>query len=131
MNAADSVLLDTTVVVAHFRKDESLAIRFKQAAALYLPLVCLGELLYGTYKSLFQVKGQHQIKEFLRICAVLLPDEQTAHHYARAKARLDKSGKPIPQNDLWIAAVALEHNLPLVTRDAHFSAVEGLSIFDW
>ncbi|HEV3039104.1 MAG TPA: PIN domain-containing protein [Candidatus Angelobacter sp.] len=86
MIAIDSVLLDTTVVVDHLRKkDSSIVQRFKEAGTLYLPLIGLGELLYGAYNSAFEAKGVKQIEEFLKICAVLGPDERTAHLYGRIK----------------------------------------------
>src|SRR5437660_2971433 len=112
MSAIESVLLDTTVVVDHLRKrDPSIVQRFKEAQTLYLPLTALGELLYGVYNSALQARGLKQIEEFLKICAVLGPDERTAHLYGQIKTDLTRKGKPIPQNDIWIAAVALEHNL--------------------
>lgn len=132
MSTIGSVLLDTTIVVDHLRKkDSSIVQRFKEAGTLYLPLTGLGELLYGAYNAAFEAKGIRQIEEFLKICAVLGPDERTAHLYGRIKADLARKGKPIPQNDIWIAAIALEHDLPLATRDPHFSLVSGLTTLRW
>jgi tRNA(fMet)-specific endonuclease VapC len=120
MTTSDSVLLDTTVVVDHLRgKNLSISQKLKTIETLYLPLTALGELLFGAYNSAFQVKGLRQIEEFLRVCAVLEPSERTGHIYGRIKADLSQRGKPIPQNDIWIASVALEHDLPLATRDPH------------
>ena len=121
MNATGSVLLDTTVLVEHLRgKTPSISMHFKEVTTLYLPLTGLGELLYGAYKSAFEAKGLKQIEDFLQICAILAPDERTAHYYGRVKADLARQGKPIPQNDIWIAAVALQHSLPFVTRITTF-----------
>jgi tRNA(fMet)-specific endonuclease VapC len=132
MSATGSVLLDTTVVVDHLRgKNPSIAQKLKGIGTLYLPLTALGELLYGAYNSAFHAKGLKQVEDFLRICAVLGPDERTAHIYGRIKADLSQKGKPIPQNDVWIAAVAIEHNLPLATRDPHFAQVAGLTVVQW
>jgi len=88
-------------------------------------------LLYGVYNSDFEIKGLKQVEEFLKICAVLTPDVRTAHHYGHIKADLKRRGKPIPQNDIWIAAMALDHDLPLVTRDQHFSLIGGLTVLHW
>jgi len=132
MSATGSVLLDTTIVVDHLRgKNPSIAQQFKQIETLYLPLTALGELLYGAYNSAFEIKGLKQVEYFLKICAVLGPDERTAHIYGRIKTDLSRKGKPIPQNDIWIAAVALEHDLPLITRDPHFFHVTGLTVLRW
>jgi tRNA(fMet)-specific endonuclease VapC len=132
MNTTGSVPLDTTIVVEHLRaKTPSIAQRFKEVATIYLPLTALGELLYGAYNSAFESKSLEQIEDFLNICAILGPGERTAHYYGRTKADLARQGKPIPQNDIWIAALALEHSLPLATRDRHFSFVPGLAILPW
>jgi tRNA(fMet)-specific endonuclease VapC len=132
MNTNGSVLLDTTIVVDHLRnKNPAVAQQLKKTGTLYLPLPALGELLYGVYNSHFQAKGLNQVEEFLKICAVLSPDERTAHHCGRVKADLRRKGKPIPENDIWIAAVAIEHDLPLATCDQHFSLVSGLNVLHW
>jgi tRNA(fMet)-specific endonuclease VapC len=73
----------------------------------------------------FQAKALRQTEEFLRICAVLVPNEESAHHYGKINAQLHKAGKPIPQNDVWIAAVALEYNLPVATRDRQLRICGG------
>jgi tRNA(fMet)-specific endonuclease VapC len=62
---------------------------------------------------------------------VLLPDEATPELYGRISAQLAQAGTPIPQNDIWIAALALQSDLPLATRDAHFSHVTGLQLLHW
>jgi tRNA(fMet)-specific endonuclease VapC len=121
MNASGSVLLDTTIVVEHLRGNTpSIAQRFKEVTTIYLPLTVLGELLYGAYNSAAESKSLKQIEDFLKICAILRPGERTAHYYGRIKANLAQRGKPIPQNDIWIAAVASEHRLPVATRDRAF-----------
>jgi tRNA(fMet)-specific endonuclease VapC len=132
MSATGSVLLDTTIVVEHLRgKTPSIAQRFKDVTTIYLPLTALGELLYGAYNSAFESKSLKEIEDFLKICAILAPGERTAHHYGRIKADLAQQGNPIPQNDIWIAAVALKHGLPVATRDRHFSFIAGLIILSW
>jgi tRNA(fMet)-specific endonuclease VapC len=130
MNTTGSVLLDTTIVVDHLRaKSPALVERFKQTTTLYLPVTALGELLYGAYKSAFKAKGLKQIDDFIQLCAILGPDRRTADYYGQINAELGR--KLIPQNDIWIAAISLEHNLPLATRDQHFSFVPGLTLLDW
>lgn len=132
MSASGSVLLDTTVVVDHLRgKNPSIGQKLREIGTLYLPLTGLGELLYGAYNSVFQAKGLKQIEDFLKICAVLAPNQRTAHIYGQIKTDLSRRGNPIPQNDIWIAAVALENGLPLATRDPHFDQVTGLIVFKW
>jgi len=62
---------------------------------------------------------------------VLNADDNTANHYALIKSALLKKGKPIPENDIWIAAVAVQYELTLITRDNHFKEVEGLTMESW
>jgi tRNA(fMet)-specific endonuclease VapC len=130
MSTTESVLLDTSIIVAHFRREPALAERLK-SATLYIPLPVLGELYYGAFKSEHHNKTLQQLQEFLRICAVLTPDQLTAQHYGHIKADLERVGSRIPENDLWIAAIAREHQLTLVTRDQHFSLVTGLIALAW
>ena len=132
MNATGSVLLDTSVVVDYLRQqDPSLIRQMEGTHDLFLPLTALGELLYSAYKSADKEQTLQDVAAFLQVCSLLIPGEATADWYGRVKAGLAKACTPIPQNDIWIAATALEHNLPLVTRDAHFSKVPDLSVFRW
>jgi tRNA(fMet)-specific endonuclease VapC len=131
MNATGSVLVDTSIVVDYFRQDPSLHQRIDQVEDVYLPLVVLGELLYGAYKSKQREKALAQVWEFSHGCIVIRPDEATAELYGQIKAVLAASGRTIPENDVWIAAVARQHDLPVATRDRHFSFIAGLAILDW
>ena len=76
-------------------------------------------------------KIERQIAMLLAAAVVLAPTESTAALYGAIHAELAMAGTPIPQNDIWIAAVAREHELPLVTRDTHFQEVQGLIILTW
>jgi tRNA(fMet)-specific endonuclease VapC len=69
--------------------------------------------------------------ELLATCRVLVVDERTAVLYAEIRHELKRSGHPIPENDIWIAALARQHNAPLVTRDQHFDFVHGLKRLNW
>lgn len=96
-----------------------------------MPLVALGELLKGALKSADPGKHQGKITALLKVVAVLNPDNATAEHYARVAVALESKGQPIPENDLWIAAVALELDMPLATRDAHFDRIDGFAVIKW
>lgn len=131
MNGTGDVLLDTSIVIEYLRNRPPIHERLQSAATLYLPLAVVGELLYGAFKSQNAAKETKAVKEFCRGCAVLLPDEATAENYAHIKVELAAAGTPIPQNDIWIAAAARVHALPLVTRDKHFSLIKGLAVLAW
>jgi tRNA(fMet)-specific endonuclease VapC len=62
---------------------------------------------------------------------VLLPDVESARNYGAIRDELRRKGRPIPDNDIWVAAIARQHNLTLITRDTHFQEIEGLSIGSW
>ena len=82
-------------------------------------------------KSAVPKKNQAVLETFLQTVAVLNPDPATALHYAEIATVLEHKGTPIPENDIWIAAVAIECGMPLAARDAHFANVEGLSLLRW
>ena len=131
MNTAGSVLLDTNVVVAHFRNDPHLTARLSAASALYIPWVVLGELQYGALRAQRREAQLTLIRDFLQSATLLLPDQTTSERYGQVKAELAGIGTLIPDNDIWIAAMARQFDLPLVTRDAHFAAVASLTTLSW
>jgi tRNA(fMet)-specific endonuclease VapC len=131
MNPSGSVLVDTSSVVDYFRQDVSLHQKIDRAEDVYLPLVALGELFYGAYKSTQPDKALAQLQKFSRGCIILLPDEATAAVYGQIKAELRSIGKTIPENDVWIAAMAKQQDFPLAARDRHFPFVSGLTLLDW
>ena len=132
MDETGSVVLDTSVVVAYLRKKDFALVQYLETAEnLYLPVISMGELLYGAYKSNQQEQALRGVKGFAELCHFLLPTTFTADLYGQVKAGLARRGTQIPQNDIWIAALALEHKLPLATRDAHFTNIAGLTTLNW
>ena len=131
MNTAGSVLLDTNVVVAHLRTDPDLTARLSATPALYLPWVVLGELHYGALRAQRREVQLALIRDFLQTTTLLMPDQTTSETYGRVKAELAETGRLIPDNGIWIAAMARQFDLPLVTRDSHFAAVPRLTTLAW
>ncbi len=131
MSMAGSVLLDTNVVVAYFRGDKVLQPHFAELTPLYLPWVVLGELHYGAQRAQRRQQQLAYIHDLLTYAVVLFADQDTTEIYGQVKAELAQLGKPIPDNDLWIAAVARQYDLPLATRDAHFAQVPRLKTLGW
>ena len=126
-----SVLLDTSIVVSHFRNGDAMGARLATFEELYLPLPALAELFAGAFRSARPEKNLQQIELFLEAVEVLLPDEKTSEIYGRVSAQLAQAGTPIPQNDIWIAAMAIQFDLPLASGDAHFAHVTGLRLLRW
>lgn len=102
--------------------DEGVAGIVETADAVFLPFVVIGELRAGFGVGTRQVENEKLLRRFLMKddVEILFADEQTTHHYASAFAQLRRQGTPIPTNDLWIAALVLQHDLSLCTRDRHF-----------
>jgi tRNA(fMet)-specific endonuclease VapC len=119
--------LDTNVVVAYFRGDQ----RVHPHLRVNLPWVVLGELYYRAQRAQRKQEQLAYIRDLLTYAAVLFPDHDTTAIYGQVKAELAQLGKPIPDNDLWVAAIARQHGLPLATRDAHFAQVPQLKTLDW
>jgi tRNA(fMet)-specific endonuclease VapC len=127
MKTPGSLVLDSSIIVRHMRRaDPTITARLKAATELYLPLVALGEMLYGIKRSGNDPRAMEQWHRFSQGVVVLLPDETTASAYAELKEHLAAKGKLIPENDLWIAATARSHDLPLYCQDAHFDELAGL-----
>lgn len=124
------MVLDTSVVVDLFRGDANISARIKKEPVVYLPATALGELYLGAFRAVNPTKHLSQIAVFLTKCTILPVDETTARQYGVIKAELMRIGSLIPENDMWIAAVALQHQLPLFTRDAHFALVPNLQVIN-
>ncbi len=131
MPATGSVVLDTTIVVSVLRRIPGMQERLKATSELWLPLFVLGELEYGVSRSSQSGRQRQALSLFLQGVDLLYPTEATTRAYGKIKAELANAGSPIPENDVWIAAQAIEHGLPLATCDAHFSRVTGLTVLDW
>ena len=128
----NSVLLDTTVVVQHFRATNMPLKNFLQAGGMvYLPLTVLAELHGGACRVTRKDRAIEQIQAFLPTTILLLPDEATAVTYGEIYAELAQAGTPIPQNDIWIAAVSLQANVPIITRDDHFLRIPRLKVLEY
>jgi tRNA(fMet)-specific endonuclease VapC len=127
--ATGELMLDTSVVVRHLRSSDP---RLLQSGRnLFLPLIALAELHYGAQRSRDPAKVLQQVQGFLAMAAVLLPDERTAEIYGKIHAELSQAGTPIPQNDIWIAALAREYQMDLATTDPHFRRVQGINVLMW
>ena len=125
MKTTGSLALDTSIVVRYLRNgDPEIAAALTSAAELYLPLTALGELRYGVRHS-GQRRAEEQLEQFLREVIILYPNEETTRAYAALKHHLAVKGRPIPENDIWIAATAQSHGLHLYCIDAHFNELAG------
>ena len=125
-----NVLLDTNIVVAYLSDSLSLPIQIS-STAFSVSVVVVGELEYGAKKSTRVGQNLSRVERFLSTVSVLSIDAETARIFGDVKVDLMRKGRPIPDNDIWIAATALQHHLMLITRDAHFEHVDQLDIEKW
>jgi tRNA(fMet)-specific endonuclease VapC len=125
---AVKLALDTNRYTDLCRGDEPVVETVELAEEVWLPFVVLGELRAGFAVGSQGPRNEAVLRRFLLKPAVgvLFADEQTTHHYAAVFRQLRKQGTPIPTNDMWIAALVLQHSLVLLARDAHFDALPQL-----
>ncbi|WP_425575671.1 type II toxin-antitoxin system VapC family toxin [Nemorincola caseinilytica] len=121
-------LLDTSIIIHAFKKNNNVVDRLESIAEIYVPTIVEGELFYGAYRSADPAKHISLIRSFMLNCRSVVPDRTTAEIYGAVKATLVKKGRPIPENDIWIAAISQQYNMPLYTTDKHFQEIDGISI---
>jgi tRNA(fMet)-specific endonuclease VapC len=121
--------LDTNAYSAAARGEPRSVALVQAAQHVYLPFVVLAELRAGFAAGTLGRRNEALLARFLNTprVSVLYADEQTTHHYASVFAQLRRQGTPIPTNDIWIAAIVLQHDLALLTSDAHFSSLPQLA----
>jgi tRNA(fMet)-specific endonuclease VapC len=120
------LLLDSNVAIALFRHDAGVQQALWAAQRIFIPVIVVGELFAGALKAGQAQQERARIKALLASGQVLDCDVETAEHYAQVKDELRRRGRPIPENDVWIAALARQHGLTLASRDGHFDEVGGL-----
>ena len=125
------MILDTNALSAFADGETAVGdvLRMQRRAAI--PVVVLGEFRYGIAGSRHKSEYEAWLEATLPAFDVLVIDEGTARAYAALRVELKRTGRPIPANDAWIAALAFQHGLPVLSRDEHFDAVPGLERRGW
>lgn len=125
------MLLDTNALSALAARDEELIKILESAPRLCVTIISVGEYVYGLTQSRHQKELAAWLDAFLARIELLQISRKTLPHYADIRQQLKEAGTPIPANDCWIAALAKEHRLPVVSRDKHFDAVKSLRRISW
>lgn len=122
------VALDTNRLTDLFQGDAALAAFLGTCDEVWIPFVVLAEMKAGFYGGTRQAHNEALLANLLarETVAILFAGRETTEHYARIFVQLKRAGTPVPDNDLWIAAMAMEHDLALITRDRHFDKVPQL-----
>ena len=123
------ILLDTNTYSAHVQGNtETSAILRDSSIVVYMPVIVVAELRVGFKSGNRELENEIILKAFLKKSTILEVNLETTDQYAKIIKSLRLKGRPIPTNDVWIAALALQHQVPLLTFDAHFQHVDDLRI---
>src|SRR5438874_11790039 len=118
-------------VISLWAEEASVQQRLHSATQVLLSSIVLGELYSGARKSAPARENLARVDDLATSIPVLACDRGTAWHYGRIRELLRNKGRPIPENDMWIASTAQQYGLTLITRDEHFREVEGISLERW
>lgn len=125
------MILDTNAISALLEDDEALHARIAAERTLYLPVIAIGEFRFGLLGSRLRELLAEKLAALIRQSVIFDVTEATTQHYAELRQALKVAGTPIPANDLWIAASARQHALPILSRDGHFDHVPGIERIAW
>lgn len=125
------MILDTNALSAFVDGEPAVGARLRGEDSVAIPVIVLGEFRYGIARSRSRDRYERWLADHLSNFEILSVTEPTTLTYARVRAALKKLGRPIPANDTWIAALALQHRQPVMSRDEHFDAVPGLRRETW
>ncbi|HEX3738659.1 MAG TPA: type II toxin-antitoxin system VapC family toxin [Terriglobales bacterium] len=125
------MILDTNALSAAADGDPAVLAILSRADQIAIPVIVLGEYRYGIAQSRNRLRYWNWLNALILDCLVLNISEETTHHYADVNLELRQIGKPIPTNDLWIAALCRHYSLPILSRDQHFDFVAGNQRIQW
>jgi tRNA(fMet)-specific endonuclease VapC len=125
------MIIDTNALSDFLADNEAVGQVIETAQFIGLPAIVLGEYFFGLNTSSHRRILLPRLERFIHDARVLDVTVATARHYAAIRSELSARGQPIPENDVWIAALARQHNLPIVSRDTHFDRIEGLVRLNW
>lgn len=125
------MILDTNALSAWADGDRSIEPVLRSAAEIVLPVIVLGEFDYGIRQSRYYQRYADWLDANLQSVEVAVIDREVAHAYGMVRLELKQAGKPIPINDVWIAALARHRRLPVISRDGHFDDVSGIERISW
>lgn len=125
------MILDTNSLSAYADGVSAAVAAVNSASAVELTVISLGEFRFGIAQSRYRSDYERWLSENLAFYGILHIDQETAVSYAEIRLELKQAGRPIPVNDLWIAALCRQHSLPILSRDQHFDVVKGVRRVGW
>lgn len=123
-----TVAIDTNIAIDILNGRENVIKLFKDCSSLFIPITVVGELLFGAINSAKKEKNLPKYREFIDSCMILNINKVVAEQYSFIRKQLKDIGKPIPENDIWIAATCLTYDIPFITSDKHFTYINDLDL---
>ncbi|MBL7809828.1 MAG: type II toxin-antitoxin system VapC family toxin [Chitinophagales bacterium] len=124
-------VFDTNILVDLLRNQREAPRKILDYTEIYIPATVAGELLFGAKLSSRPLESTDKVLLLLQKSTIIEANLQVADAYASIRHHLKVKGTPIPENDIWIAASAFTYDLPLITRDNHFSQIDFLKVEYW
>ena len=125
------MIVDTNALSAIADGQPGIRAVLQKATLVAIPVIVLGEYIFGVSQSTHRSHYQKWLGENLPGFRIFNITDETANHYAGLRLQLRRAGTPIPSNDLWIAALCREHNLPVLSRNRHFDRIERIRRLEW
>jgi len=122
------IALDTNIAVDILNGKEETLKKLSKYDIFYLPITVCGELLFGALNSNRKKRNEKTFKAFIKKCKILNSNILISEEYASIRLELKKKGTPIPENDIWIAAICKVNKIPLITRDFHFKNIDNIKL---
>lgn len=122
------IAIDTNIAIALLNNQSDIYSTLNKYDIIYLPITVCGELLFGAKNSKLSIKNTKRYIKFIESCTLLDSNLVVAENYSTIRYKLKQKGKPIPENDIWIAAICMTNNIPLFTFDKHFQYIENLKV---
>ncbi len=123
-----NVAFDTNIVIEILNGSKHTIEKYKNYDQLFIPITVCGELPFGAINSNRKTENLTKFKSFINDCIILSTNLLVAEQYALIRKYLKDKGKPIPENDIWIAATCIVYDISLATKDAHFNYINNLKI---
>lgn len=120
------MILDTNALSAWAEGRTEIMAALRSAERLVVPSIVLGEYYFGIRQSRYRSRYEDWLARYLPLTEIAAVTSATADVYADIRVRLRRSGTPIPPNDVWIAALARQHDLPVLSNDRHLDTVDGV-----
>lgn len=122
------IALDTDIAIKFLNGDKGIENILMKYSEICLPVIVAGELIFGALNSSHPEQNLVRHKKLIQKSRILEIKETTANTYAKTRLFLKRKGKPIPENDVWIAAICIENKIPLISNDRHFEEIDSLTL---